>query len=105
MHLPRANLGAAPAGSAKGVGAACRTAPVVVPCVQVARVLVFVPAPILCSSRAQLVGRMRARSRAANQGLVLRSMAATFRAFDPQQSGRVSMDFNQMIYAFSNCRS
>ncbi len=42
---------------------------------------------------------------AANARLMSCSMAATFRAFDPQQTGRVSMDFNQMIYAFSNCRS
>ena len=35
----------------------------------------------------------------------LGSMLATFRAFDPQQTGRVTMDFNQMIYGFSNCRS
>ena len=37
--------------------------------------------------------------------MCLRSMLATFRAFDPQQTGRVTMDFNQMIYGFSNCRS
>ncbi|KAK9825630.1 hypothetical protein WJX81_001097 [Elliptochloris bilobata] len=37
--------------------------------------------------------------------LFLRSISATFCAFDPQQTGRVTMDFNQMIYGFSNCRS
>ena len=41
----------------------------------------------------------------ADAAVSLRSMAATFRAFDPQQTGHVSMDFSQMVYAFSNCRS
>ena len=36
--------------------------------------------------------------------LFLRSAVNTFKAFDPQGSGRVSMDFSQFIYAASHCR-
>lgn len=36
--------------------------------------------------------------------LFLKSAAATFSAFDPQSEGRISLDFNQFVYACSNMR-
>lgn len=36
--------------------------------------------------------------------LFLKSAAATFAAFDPQQAGRITLDFSQFIYAASNIR-
>ncbi|GMH33023.1 hypothetical protein BSKO_00857 [Bryopsis sp. KO-2023] len=36
--------------------------------------------------------------------LFLKSAAATFSAFDPHQTGRVTLDFSQFIYASSNIR-
>lgn len=41
---------------------------------------------------------------AAAMTLFLRSAVNTFKAFDPQGSGRVNMDFSQFIYAASHCR-
>eukprot|EP01024_Parvocaulis_polyphysoides_P036599 TRINITY_DN32547_c1_g1_i4.p1 TRINITY_DN32547_c1_g1~~TRINITY_DN32547_c1_g1_i4.p1 ORF type:complete len:218 (+),score=0.69 TRINITY_DN32547_c1_g1_i4:2-655(+) len=35
--------------------------------------------------------------------LFLQSCSDVFNAFDPQRTGRVSMDFNQFIYAASHC--
>lgn len=34
----------------------------------------------------------------------LRNTAAIFQAFDTMRSGRVSMDYNQFVYAASNCK-
>ena len=34
---------------------------------------------------------------------LLQGAAATFRAFDSQGSGRISVDFSQFVYAASNC--
>lgn len=34
----------------------------------------------------------------------LRLTANMFGAFDPQRSGRITLDYNQFIYATSNCR-
>jgi len=36
--------------------------------------------------------------------LFLKSAAATFSAFDPQDRKRISLDFNQFVYACSNMR-
>jgi len=36
--------------------------------------------------------------------LFLKSAAATFSAFDPHSEGRISLDFNQFVYACSNMR-
>eukprot|EP01024_Parvocaulis_polyphysoides_P012778 TRINITY_DN1475_c0_g1_i1.p1 TRINITY_DN1475_c0_g1~~TRINITY_DN1475_c0_g1_i1.p1 ORF type:complete len:197 (-),score=5.42 TRINITY_DN1475_c0_g1_i1:371-877(-) len=35
--------------------------------------------------------------------LFLQSCTAVFTAFDPQKTGRISLDFNQFIYAAANC--
>ena len=32
------------------------------------------------------------------------STARIFGAFDPQRSGRITLDYNQFVYAVSNCR-
>lgn len=34
----------------------------------------------------------------------LRNTAAIFQAFDTSRQGRVSMDYNQFVYAASNCK-
>ena len=34
----------------------------------------------------------------------LRNTAANFQAFDTSRQGRVSMDYNQFVYAASNCK-
>ena len=36
--------------------------------------------------------------------LFLKSCAATFAAFDTQNTGRIQLDFNQFIYACGNVR-
>ena len=36
--------------------------------------------------------------------LFLKSAAAAFSAFDPRKEGRISLDFNQFVYACSNIR-
>lgn len=33
-----------------------------------------------------------------------KNTAAMFHAFDPQRSGRVGLDYNQFVYAASNCK-
>lgn len=35
---------------------------------------------------------------------VVANTPLTLQAFDPQGSGRISLDFSQFIYAASNCR-
>lgn len=32
------------------------------------------------------------------------STARIFGAFDPQRSGRITLDYNQFVYGVSNCR-
>lgn len=34
----------------------------------------------------------------------LRNTAATFQAFDTSRQGRVALDYNQFVYATSNCK-
>jgi Ca2+-binding EF-hand superfamily protein len=36
--------------------------------------------------------------------IFLRQSATMFQAFDQQRSGRISLDFNQFIYAAAHCR-
>lgn len=36
--------------------------------------------------------------------LFLKSAAATFTAFDPENNGQIALDFNQFIYAAANIR-